>query len=339
MNYNLVVPVAIVAACLLYIGMLPEGESRERPQLQAFWNVYKDSARSVEEARYRYEVFKSKAKEVKEYNKHSGTWKKGVNRFSYLTLGERQSMFKATVNYRAKAAKARDPANGIDIREITPGILNKINWKEKGYVSQVKDQKSCSCSYAFAATSVIESALLRNNDSATLSEQEIVDCSQEFGNKGCTSGSITNSLNYIKTKSISKDKVYPYDSAASECRSPSKTTKYTIKGYTTCDASINSLLKNLPIAPIAAAMFVTDDFLDYESGIYDAEASCGSVTQTNAAVLVVGYDLEAALPFIIVKNSWGDKWGEEGFARISIGQRTTGPCFIAGSDQLVYPSI
>ena len=43
----------------------------------------------------------------------------------------------------------------------------------------------------------------------------------------------------------------------------------------------------------------------------------------NHAVTIVGYDSEAGVDYWIVKNSWGTRWGEDGFMRL---QRGVGMC-------------
>lgn len=44
-----------------------------------------------------------------------------------------------------------------------------------------------------------------------LSVQNLVDCSSEEGNHGCTGGCMTNAFNYIvNQRGISKESMYPY---------------------------------------------------------------------------------------------------------------------------------
>lgn len=58
-------------------------------------------------------------------------------------------------------------------------------------------------------------------------------------------------------------------------------------------------------------------FLTYKSGVIKSD-ECNKVP--NHAVVVVGYTPE----YWIVKNSWGEHWGDKGYAKISRGHDTCG---------------
>lgn len=60
-------------------------------------------------------------------------------------------------------------------------------------------------------------------------------------------------------------------------------------------------------------------FKNYQSGIITANADECNPKKANLNVLIVGYgkDDETGQGFFIVKNNWGTKWGEQGYARIS----------------------
>ena len=66
---------------------------------------------------------------------------------------------------------------------------------------------------------------------------------------------------------------------------------------------------------MAVAMYATNEFMQYTSGIYtgcpDFASSGGALNQ--AGLLIV---YEASGNYII-KNSWGTQWGENGFGTIS----------------------
>ena len=66
--------------------------------------------------------------------------------------------------------------------------------------------------------------------------------------------------------------------------------------------------------PVIACMAIYSDFLYYRAGVYRPTTS---ETVGLHAVAVVGYDDKAGC--WIVKNSWSQEWGEEGFGRIGYG--------------------
>ena len=67
--------------------------------------------------------------------------------------------------------------------------------------------------------------------------------------------------------------------------------------------------------PIAASVQVDDAWQNYKSGVM----SCPEYQSVNHAVLIVGYGNDDSGSFWIVKNSYGDDWGEKGFIRLRVG--------------------
>ena len=69
---------------------------------------------------------------------------------------------------------------------------------------------------------------------------------------------------------------------------------------------------------IASVTAGSQTFKDYKSGIID---SCEPNLKANHAVLIVGYGTEVIhgepTEYFIIKNSFGQHWGEQGYAKIS----------------------
>ena len=88
----------------------------------------------------------------------------------------------------------------------------------------------CASSYATSAVGALESLRkIKYGLLKKLSKQEIIDCSDKFGNFGCNSGTPTNSFKYVAAKGISDDSQYPYTGAAKTCQTQYATFKIT--GY------------------------------------------------------------------------------------------------------------
>ena len=75
----------------------------------------------------------------------------------------------------------------------------------------------------------------------------------------------------------------------------------------------------------------------YKGGVLTK--SCG--THLNHAVLVVGYGKDSAtgLDFWIIKNTWGNKWGEGGYARIQRSMVEGDPGIGALTNLASYPNL
>lgn len=80
--------------------------------------------------------------------------------------------------------------------------------------------------------------------------------------------------------------------------------------------------------PIVCGMQVTSRFETYKGGIYSQRVIFPTV---NHAISVVGWGKEKGVEFWVVRNSWGTRFGEEGYFRIVINGGNLGigatPCY------------
>merc|ERR1711879_530962 len=75
------------------------------------------------------------------------------------------------------------------------------------------------------------------------------------------------------------------------------------------------------VGPLVAGIDATD-MQFYEGGILRPQYC--SPESLNHAVLLVGYGAEDGSDFWRAKNSWGTRWGEDGFFRIERGTEACG---------------
>lgn len=64
-----------------------------------------------------------------------------------------------------------------------------------------------------------------------------------------------------------------------------------------------------------------DPVLNYTGGVFDGP---NEDTETNHVISVVGWGEDANTPYWIIRNSWGEYWGEMGYLRLKMGENQIG---------------
>jgi cathepsin X len=113
---------------------------------------------------------------------------------------------------------------------------------------------------------------------------------------------------------------YHYDDQAKEDEDPAETGKTKIKGKTSMvDAMKAEIFARGPIV----VSLNGKGLADYVGGVYDDQSAPKTLTH---AVSIVGWgkDESTSTSYWIVRNSWGEYWGEMGFFRIELGSNVLG---------------
>ncbi|EGR30544.1 papain family cysteine protease, putative [Ichthyophthirius multifiliis] len=266
---------------------------------------------------YRIRVFAQNLKRIE------GDETKGITQFMDLTTEE----FKQT--YLTLKLKSTEQPITIHSKDEP----TYVDWVSKGKVTKVKNQGQCGSCWAFSTTGSVESALIlagKQSKSVDLSEQELVDCSTNYGNDGCDGGLMDYGFQYIIEKGLAQESEYPYTATDGSCQDTSKFKKVNITKFADVPkGNCNSLKKALAQQPVSIAVDA-EEWQFYTSGILK---KCGK--QLDHGVLLVGFvqkgdDNANAWK---VKNSWGPSWGEKGFIYLADGN-TCGVC-----DSASYPVV
>merc|ERR1712241_1332762 len=186
-------------------------------QFQSFEYKYGKSYKSSAERLSRFATFIKNVKEIEEHNRNGkSTYKKVINKFA-------------------------------DVKDIKMEDLpESVDWRDKGAVSDVKDQGYCGSCWAFATAETIESYLqIASGNSVVeeLSTQHITSCTPNelsCGGSGGCQGSIPQ-LGFVYTQlfGLTKEEDYPYTSGnlgiTGNCKYEpnSYDTVATLRGYET----------------------------------------------------------------------------------------------------------
>ena len=160
----------------------------------------------------------------------------------------------------------------------------------------------------------------------SLSELQLLDCTT-YRNHGCRSGVRNSAFQYIVDNGgITTEDAYPYVMAQGTCNSDGTQTAATISGYQNVPANdedaLAAAVANQPVSVGIDGQHPV--FKMYSGGIMTGDA-CG--TELTHAVTVVGYGVEQdGTSYWLLKNSWGETWGEGGYMKL---ERGTGACGVA----------
>jgi KDEL-tailed cysteine endopeptidase len=169
----------------------------------------------------------------------------------------------------------------------------------------------------------------------SLSEQELIDCDPYDG--GCNLGYFVNGYRWvIQNGGLTTEANYPYQARRYACsRSRAAQHAATISDYVQLPAGEGQLQQAVAQQPVAAAIEMGGSLQFYSGGVFSGQ--CG--TRMNHAITVVGYgaDSSSGLKYWLVKNSWGQSWGERGYLRMRRDVGRGGLCGIALD--LAYPVV
>lgn len=125
-----------------------------------------------------------------------------------------------------------------------------------------------------------------------------------------------------KTGGLCSEEDYPYEAKQGNvCRTNCTDVPGTIVStfYDVPAGNKQTMMAALAMQPISVAIQANQFvFQFYKTGVL-TDDGCGKSAQLDHGVLAVGYgeDSETGEPYFLIKNSWGDKWGENGYIRFS----------------------
>ncbi|XP_036449121.1 cathepsin L1-like [Colossoma macropomum] len=265
------------------------------------------------------------------------SYRLGMTRFADMDNQEYQATFTHCLRSSNRTQSRSTPTLLRHAEGVT--LPNTVDWTDMGFVTEVRDQEVCGSCWTFSAVGALEGQMFRKTGKLVpLSEQQLLDCSWPFGNDGCEGGFVDRAFRYImESGGLMSESSYPYENKEGMCRFKPMEASATCSGFEQLPVGDENALQMAvaAIGPISVGIEASRSTLRlYESGVYD-DPYCTD-ENLNHAVLVVGYGTdEHGHDYWLVKNSWGAKWGEKGYIRMSRNKRNQ--CGIASD--AVYPVV
>lgn len=203
--------------------------------------------------------------------------------------------------------------------------VNYLTWNRNQHIPQY-----CGSCWAHGTTSALSDRIniLRKGawPQISLAPQHLINCE---GGGDCDGGSAGGAYEAMHDDGIPDETCAPYQAVNGlPCKPTCKTcdpntTCYEVSNFTLYHADeIGSVHGTDKIkaeiyarGPIACSIDATSKLEAYTGGIFKEFA----VPMPNHIVSIVGYGVEDGVAFWVVRNSWGDYWGEQGFFRIVQG--------------------
>ncbi|XP_041356383.1 procathepsin L-like isoform X1 [Gigantopelta aegis] len=306
------------------------------------WSIFKSMYNKVytpQVEQKRRQIFEDNLAFIQKHNLQADrgvhSYRVGINEYADMTNQE----FVTTMNGYRMRPEGQKSENPIYLKPSNVGDLPAtVDWRTKGYVTEVKNQGSCGSCWAFSTTGSLEGQHFKKTGKlVSLSEQNLVDCSRKQGNMGCEGGLMDQAFTYIKVNhGIDTEISYPYEGINGKCRFKPADVGANDTGFVDVKSGSESDLQSAvaTVGPVSVAIDASHiSFQLYKSGVYHSFL-CSS-KKLDHGVLAVGYGTLSGKDYWLVKNSWGGTWGDKGYIMMSRNSKNN--CGIATAAS--YPTV
>ncbi|GAB6025598.1 hypothetical protein CHUAL_011325 [Chamberlinius hualienensis] len=294
-----------------------------KEEFQLFQLQYGRNYESQSEYQFRMNIYLENRMMIASHNQkyHQGisTFSMEINRFADRSDEELFGMEdnKNIPNNEFPHIQVINASSSVDIPD-------ELDWRDHpGFVNPVRDQGDCKSAWAFAFAAIMESHHFNaSKKSVVLSVQQFLDCTNYGCNINYDGNAVINAFVYqFENGGVASEKDYPYKGKVGKCyytwgmRVLEVVATATYKPHN----ERNAVYACATYGPLFAAIDGQQkSFIFYKSGIYKDENCRKNPKESNFVVLIIGYGIDKTTgqKYWIVKNTWGTKWGEDGYIRI-----------------------
>jgi len=282
----------------------------------AHWKKTYDTPAELER---RFSIFSANLDHIHAKNKNSGKAVHGLTKFSDLTPVEfKQLYLKTHINKRTS------PPMRSHLRTAIPS--EPIDWAAMGKVTPLKNQGMCGSAFVYAVVETVESANMALGKRMTVgSVQEVIDCGNANGTFwGCNGGDPFGAFSWVISQGgLESDSCYGPEDPSQGCKESecpvNPDPNLLLSGIVSVPRTDAALYGALTKAPVFVCVDAVS-WQSYQGGIISA-SQCGS--DLDHCVQLTGYS-PAQGGYWILRNTWGEDWGNDGYVWLQYGSNTCG---------------
>jgi len=291
-----------------------------------------------EEKKSTEELVKNRAEEI---NKKLNDLNTEIKKKGYKFRVKATSVINKTIKEITGAFDVEpDPRDAIAMKnDKTPSSLpasikrsadmKAFNWRDINMMTPVKNQKQCGSCWAFSGMAVYESVYkIMHGRELDLSEQYVVDCLEgvtaanvKADCGSCGGGNVPFLFRTMVSSGTALETQFPYQAINTSCSKKNAEMPYKIKqqGYVSYTTPTVKEIKEAicKYGPVFSSLKVTTLFQAYGGGVYDEKVQVSGPRDTNHAIVIVGWD--DSKNAWLVRNSWSEQWGEDGYVWVQYG--------------------
>ena len=350
--------------------LFPEHEQLRSSEYQIFAN----SQSVKEKSSFRKMLFHQTLRLIETHNRDtSKPYSLKLNFMADWTHEERRLYARAGMREEAPQSHCKvEKLQDLLAEASTVTLPQVVDYVKEGLTLPPGEQGTCGSCWAFAATGCIEGQIAKKTQKPPvgLSEQNLMDCSwvNPYKNAACNGGYDYTAYEWVIEHNaglLATEESYPFLNQDGFCHFDLKRNLvsdgahaqkgvprvveclHVTEAFQDSPNTFNQdeLMKAFnyrlyKTGPLSISIDATPhDFYFYSSGIYENQACKADVNSLDHAVLAVGFRLDEAIPYTVIRNNWGVQWGESGYAKISQKNNICGVATAATYVHVEYESL
>eukprot|EP00124_Ichthyophonus_hoferi_P000248 Ihof_evm4s9 gene=Ihof_evmTU4s9 len=305
-------------------GVVRENEPHLQDMFRSWMKKYNISFHSPVEYINRIGKFADNIRRLNAYDKRlkygdsdAGRYSIGLNKFAHLSEDEFGILYlrDSICDTPTLSTINHDQAPNVPSEELP----EFVDWRMKHvFTPTLSASEHCFSSYALATTSTIEAYyVLEGGKLANMSTQQVLDCSQPFGARGCEGGTMGQAYAHILScGGLESAYDYPMSTGVGQCLFNKTKVVANITAVHVIPGGVNAERQMMKVVatngPVTVAFTFNPDLQLYTGGVYSSNKCSKDLRKADYTGVVVGYKTNQTDNYWIIRANFGSDWGLDG---------------------------